>query len=242
MPAFTRQKATTYYHRRRAMTKFHLPTLQTVLLTVGKNTGRHDARRKFFSKYGFTNVKWVVGRRTHNHHHGAREMAIQTLESYSAPFLWLEDDARVLPAYQDIIDVPDDADVAYLGGHSSGAAWKAEQAMRRQREVELLSLAKHVQFPPGWPRPALFCETQHDGWIRLLSMVGGHAILWISDHVQKEFLRLLKTDHTNKPYDVTFALHQWRYIVYCLKAPWFYQADGRHDRVTQLYYTGEVVL
>ena len=223
------------------MTKFHLPTLQTVLLTVGKNTGRHDARRKFFSKYGFTNVKWVVGRRTHNHHHGAREMAIQTLESYSAPFLWLEDDAKVLPTYRDLIDIPDDADVAYLGGHAGGASWRARKRMVRANRTDLIKQSVLTKYPERWPKRAMFAETPHEMWIRLFSMFGGHAILWIADSARLGFLNLLKSDTTNLPYDVTLSFYQWMFVVYCLKVPWFYQADGRHDKATQAYYTGTMI-
>jgi hypothetical protein len=210
------------------MIRYDLPSLSAVLLTVARNAARHPPLREFFGQHRYRDVRWVFGRPTSNHHAGAREMAIQTLRSIRCPVLWLEDDARALPAYQDQIEAPDDAQVAYLGGMPHGPSGVLRRHLREIGRSAALRGAEQCLGGTRGPRHrAIYRDTPDRRWVRILTMAGSHAILWLDDAVRLAMAESI--EESARMYDVAMALQQWRFLIYGLRAPWFYQDDGHHE-------------
>ena len=213
-----------------------LRQLPCVLLTINRNTDRHARMRAFFAAYGYKHVRWIFGKPTANHHHGAKQMALDTLSSITCPTFWLEDDAQVLPNYKTVINVPDVAQVAYLGGHIGGKSRAAYNLMKRSRDTALAYGAKASRLQGtrnaanhrGW-----FRDTEYPDWIRILSMWGGHAIIWLDDTVRRAMIDHIR--HEDKAYDIGMSIYQWKYRIYGLRKPFFYQRDGHNDQKTQGY-------
>ena len=216
------------------MIHFHLPSLQTVLLTVGRNRDRHARMRKLFVNQGYENVRWIFGRPTANHHAGARIMAAETLRSIQCPTLWIEDDATILDAYTPDIQVPDDAQAVYLGGGRLGTSLRTIKLMREAGRHDLLASVKAClpksdgqgQNTRGMFRRALYADTEYPDWVRLFTMFTGHAILWLDDSVCRYFADVITK--SSECYDIAWSSHQWRFKIYCLRSPFFYQDDGHH--------------
>jgi hypothetical protein len=75
-------------------------------------------------------------------------------------------------------------------------------------------------------RRSLYADTDRPEWVRLITMFTGHAILWLDDSICREFANIIES--SNKPYDIGWATDQWRFKIYCLRSPFFYQDDGHH--------------
>jgi hypothetical protein len=215
---------------------FHLPSLPTVVLTVAKNHDRIRRLRGFLEHNGYRQVRWVYGEPTRNHHAGARRMALETLQSLRCPALWIEDDATPLAAYRAEIEIPAEAQIAYLGGSRAGRSRAVLHAM----PPPLPALHEGLpRFPV--PNPAfvlghnvlLYGDAPQRQWIRVFSMASGHAILWLDDAARQDMLRRIQAE--NGPYDISMSRHQWRSRIYALRQPWFYQQDGRNDNDTLSY-------
>jgi len=218
--------------------QFHLPSLPTVLLSTERNQDRQSRRRVFFAEHGYSNVRWIMGRSTTNHHRGAHEMAIQTLSEMRCPCFWLEDDAEACPAYRDSITIPDEAQLAYLGGHRGGSSkyvlcqWEREHVRFSYNVCPWINVVTRE-----WRKNhrGLYADTADSSWVRVLSMYGGHAILWLDDEVRVKMLDHIQHAPAHWPYDWLLARNQWRYQIYGLREPWFYQMDGNNDAKTRGY-------
>jgi hypothetical protein len=206
---------------------FHLPSTDAVLLTVARSTQRHANMRQFFAEHCYENVEWIFGRPTQNHHVGAREMAIETLRKIRCPILWLEDDATPTEHYTEDIDVPDDAQVAYLGGGRLGRGQRVRQILRAIPGAcvsDIKECFREASRPPD--RRSLYRDTADPEWIRIVTMFTGHAILWLDDQVRLDMANIIAS--SSNCYDIAWATHQWRYRIYGRRHPLFYQDDGHH--------------
>jgi hypothetical protein len=191
--------------------------------------------RRFFAAHGYNHVKWIFGRPTRNHHKGAREMAIETLRSIRCPILWLEDDATPTPHYVEDIDVPDDAQAAYLGGGRIGLAHRVLAQLRRRpkRHAMIEQLRYCLPHPTKTKfRQSMYVDAPDAAWIRIITMFTGHAILWLDDTLREDMANII--ERSTNCYDIAWATHQWRYRIYGLRHPLFYQDDGHHAH-TQEY-------
>jgi len=210
----------------------YLPDTPTFVLTVKTNSARKARLQAMLLHYGFSDIRWIDGPITRNHNVGARVSAIRTLASLRVPALWLEDDAAILPAYRPSIYVPDDAQVAYLGGSPCGSPVAARRGMGARNANRPDGIVRMCRVRDGIPnarqlnRSALYMDTEHDEWVRILSMFSGHAILWIDDAARVAMFRALRASKGS--YDRTFSAIQWRYKVYGLRHPWFCQLGKRY--------------
>jgi hypothetical protein len=135
----------------------------------------------------------------------------KALESLPVPGVILEDDC-VKFNYLEEIDVPDDADIVFLG------IWKPERPL----------------FNSGDMIPSY--EEYNKDWVRVYSMVGSHAIMYVSDKGK---------DVALKAYDLAIRTGLWNDIVlsralpfintYALKKPIFYQTSMEQE--TKVLYT-----
>jgi hypothetical protein len=209
----------------------HLPNLHVTLLTVSTNVRRHGRIGRFFAVHGYRDVAWVFGRPTTPHHIGARESAAATLREIQCPTLWLEDDAMPTADYRDEIDVPDDAQVVYLGGGRYGQSGGVTRTADWQQVEGGMAGLMDQPFPQ---LRTLYRDTDDPTWVQILSMSTGHAILWLDNAACRELADRIEADRID--YDHTLALNQWRYRVYGVRRPWFWQDDGHHEHTKQ-YFT-----
>jgi hypothetical protein len=150
--------------------------------------------------------------------------------NYDKPFIILEDDCAFFTKY-DQIEIPDTADVLYLG-------------------VSLWSYPYSVDTLYSMYRPNIVCnsidtvESYNNTLVKIKAMTATHAILYIS----REFIRTFIDKMTdisknidNLPHDLLFSsLHQ-SFNVYGLKQPMFYQDAtlGGQEDVTKLTFDTE---
>jgi hypothetical protein len=146
------------------------------------------------------------------------------------PFIILEDDCAFFTKY-DQIEIPDTADVLYLG-------------------VSLWSYPYSVDTLYSVYRPDIVrnsvntVESYNNNLVKIKAMTATHAILYISRDFIRTFIEKM-TDISknidNLPHDLIFSsLHQ-SFNVYGLKQPMFYQDAtlGGQEDVTKLIFDTE---
>jgi hypothetical protein len=117
------------------------------------------------------------------------------------PILLLEDDVE----FTGVIDfeVPDNADAIYFGLSKCGGS-------------------KTINLHDG---PSIF-EAYSRDTVRVLNMLGGHAILYISPQYKKAVIDIFdRYKNTSYYNDILLSRIQANYNVYALKKPVFYQAN-----------------
>ena len=133
------------------------------------------------------------------------------------PFLMLEDDIVFTDGTQ-TVDVPDDADILYVG--LSNCSMNAYQFHH----------ANYYTSVEGYPNV-----------VRIKHMLASHGILVCSPlgaaAIQRTMLEIFLSD---QPWDVPLALIQPFYNVYALRRPWVYQdsAYGGDEACTRVTFEG----
>ena len=146
------------------------------------------------------------------------------------PFIILEDDCAFFTKY-DQIEIPDTADMLYLG-------------------VSFWSYPYRVDTLYSRARPNIICnsidtvESYNNTLVRIKGMTGGHAILYIS----RDFIRTFidKMSDISKyipdlPHDLLFSSLHPSFNIFGLKQPMFYQDAllGGQEDVTKLTFNTE---
>lgn len=146
------------------------------------------------------------------------------------PFIILEDDCALFSSY-DNIEVPESADVLYLGVALWSYPYSVDTLYNRNRPHIVHNSSGTVQ-------------SYNDTLTRIRGMTSGHAIMFISREFTRTFINKM-TDISkyvdDMPHDLLFsALHQ-TFNVYGLKNPMFYQDNslGGQEDVTKLTFNGE---
>lgn len=125
------------------------------------------------------------------------------------PFLVLEDDVSKIRDYPDIIKIPDDSDLFYVGNSSYGIG-------NTYVNSELISI-KHL----------IYARAINKEIIRIYNMLSTHAILICSASGALAYQKsMMESYFKNIHYDITLAQIQPYYNVYALKKPLIYQ-DGK---------------
>jgi hypothetical protein len=121
------------------------------------------------------------------------------------PLLLLEDDVAATNVYQPWLDLPDDADAAWLGLSIYGA-------------VKALSYVGFTNLPAA--------ERVNDGLARIYNMLAAHAVLHITPRWRDAACDAIMDCllERNWPHDCGFARIQTAHRVYAPVAPYFYQA------------------
>jgi len=146
------------------------------------------------------------------------------------PFIILEDDCAFFTKY-DQIEIPDTADVLYLGV----SLWSYPYSTN----------TLYSMYRPNIVRNSIDTnESYNNTLVRIKGMTGGHAILYISRDFIRTFLEKMTDISKNipdLPHDLLFSsLHQ-SFNVYGLKKPMFYQDAtlGGQEDVTKLTFNTE---
>lgn len=146
------------------------------------------------------------------------------------PFIILEDDCAIFNSC-DTIEVPESADVLYLGVALWSYPYSVDTLYNRNR-------------PHIIPNSSNTVQSYDEKLTRIRGMTGGHAIMFVS----KEFVRTFINKMTDiskyiddMPHDLLFSALHTSFNVYGLKTPMFYQdnALGGQEDVTKLTFNGE---
>lgn len=119
------------------------------------------------------------------------------------PFIILEDDVSFYRELPKTIDIPDDADILYIG----------------------LSMAA-IDFNDGYkPTNTIYATNINDNCIRVYNMLSTHAIMICSARGAATYQRCMMENYYKncKGWDVPLSRIQPFYNVYALKIPLFYQ-------------------
>jgi len=146
------------------------------------------------------------------------------------PFIILEDDCAFFTKY-DQIEIPDTADMLYLG-------------------VSFWSYPYSTNTLYSMYRPNIVCnsidtnESYNNTLVKIKGMTGGHAILYISREFIRTFIEKM-TDISkyidDVPHDLLFSSLHPSFNVFGLKQPMFYQDSilGGQEDVTKISFNGE---
>jgi len=187
--------------------KIDLKRIQTFVLNLPTNTMRVAHMTALCERF---NLNWafVEGVKCRPPHIGCN---INHLRAYrqdqaKTPLLILEDDCEATDKFTNILDIPPDADVVYLGATSCGIV------------PELDSKAFE----------GAVIVTDHDEqFCRVHNMTSGHAVLFVTEKALKLAIErsLFYTVEKFRPSDVGLAEIQSELIAYAYKQPMLYQSD-----------------
>jgi hypothetical protein len=141
----------------------------------------------------------------------SHEMAIDVAIDYRGPVLILEDDCLLNNGLPGTLVIPDDADAVYLG-HSAAGVSSIPVVIKDTTFADITGSASYSR--------------HNDLMYRISSMVGAHAILYISDRFKvlaNELTRYAYNKSIN--HDILFVMLQQMYNVYGYYNPYFVQTS-----------------
>lgn len=179
-------------------------------LTSNKTTERWAHMEKMLKTTGIKASK-INGEVIIPYTIGIAKAHLEAVSSAYGPILVLEDDAELLETvYPTEFEVPNDCDALYLGTSTYGM-------IKGQTAGNSVLAAKY-----------------NDNLLRVFNMLGMHAILYLTEEYKMHTIDTLK-EFIENPIggcDDPIAKTMWRWNVYALSSPIFYQADGRSEEVT----------
>lgn len=138
----------------------------------------------------------------------------KTEMSNTEPFIILEDDCTFFHKY-DSVQVPEDFDSLYLGLSLWAYPFSIHTLYKKPRpNIVAHSIISLLPF--------------NNNLVRILSMTGGHAILFRSRKFMKQFIdNMAEISQVidDLPHDLLYAVISRNYKIYALRKPLFYQ-DG----------------
>lgn len=195
------------------MTSICLNQLPLFWTTCQKSKDRHPSMFSMLSKLGLSGIM-IDGPITTPYTIGVAKGYIEALKKTTPPFIILEDDATLIDEkyFPNELYFPNDCDSLYLGTSVYGR------------------IKKQTAF--GGAIVANYNETL----FRVFNMLGFHAVVYVSQNYINHVLQTLETFIENPigGCDDAIAESMWKYNVYCLKNPIFYQKDGRSDQATKI--------
>jgi len=166
--------------------------------------------------FGLSNFEVIQAPKTKIYWHGHLATFRKIMQN-PAPFVILEDDARLLrthPAHPP--KTPEDADAVYLGTeimghrHTLPPPWK-----------------QHPLSPNEQP---LYYQEHSPEWLRIGGMMGTHAVVVLNDDYRRRWQQAL---HAEEQADVAASRIMPNCRVYAATYPYFFQADGHNDWLSQ---------
>lgn len=187
-----------------------LKTIKKVYINLDRDVERKNRFKNTLKELQYTNYKRFSGRLLPiigDFNHGCSQSHHDLMAQYhnNLPLFLLEDDAKNTIWYDEYvkdgkIEVPDDADVIYMGMSTAGS-W------------EKLG----VDF---------YCEKLNDKWIKLKHCLGTHAMIFLNDSIHKFIENSRSTIERKIPLDIGYAKEIIPYLkIYAPKKSLFYQWD-----------------
>ena len=187
--------------------RIQLDNIKYYFLTVDTNSERKKHMIQEFKKYDLTEVLPVLGiDRVQSGVTGFSRMIDIALRNQDRskpfqPFVLLEDDCSKYREFPDYIDIPDDADMCYIG------------------------LSKCSMNENSWHFGSYY-KNINDDLIRIFNMLSAHGIIICSASAAIALQKsILECYYKNIIWDICLAQLQPYYNVYALKRPLVYQ-DG----------------
>ena len=183
-------------------------------LTIEKNTDRHAKMKAMFDRLGFTRVNQINGPIVKPYTVGIAQTHIAGLiRGLNEPLLILEDDCQETKDFNPVINVPDShVDAIYLGTSTYGQVH-------------------------GTSYPGNYIVAEYDDdYIRVLNMLGMHAILYLSKEWKTKIITHLQAhirNPGNRGADDGIVSMMEGNIILGARRPFFYQNDGHSEVATQ---------
>ncbi len=183
---------------------------KTVYMNPNHNT-KYQQRKAYMDSFlqasGFTNVHHFQSG-TEGYPRCLCEATIAILQDNmnDEPLLLLEDDIELMPQSSFTQIIPIGTDALYLG-FSRSAGHPSENRHEGS---------------------AVF-EKGPDGFVRVLNMLGGHAILYCSQKYKQAIVNILQSHKETHYNDVLFSRIQKDFLVYAPLTPLFYQSSKWND-------------
>ena len=146
------------------------------------------------------------------------------------PFIILEDDCAFFTKY-DQIEIPENTDMLYLGVALWSYPYDINTLYLRERPNIIHNSIDTI-------------ESYNNDLVKIKSMTGGHAIVYISRDFIRTFIKemtCILTYSDDVSQDLLFASLHRSFNVFGLKQPMFYQDAvlGGQEDVTKLTFNGE---
>jgi hypothetical protein len=198
--------------------KIDLRDIPVVWINLDSATDNAKAMQERLDKHGFKKTYRKSARvipappgtiPSNAHYVGCAQSHIDILDdvNYGSPLLILEDDAEFSPAFNPIIDIPDDSDGIYLGVSSGNRGYQTKKYNDDYLRIGGI-LATHA---------ILYVN---DRFKQIMSTVAKHCI-----------------NDLKQPWDVGAASIQFHTKVYTPTTPFFYQADDRNSANKWQHFT-----
>lgn len=191
----------------------NLKELKYYYLTIPKNTERISNMEKNFNDLNFTKVYSIIDNKLSKFQSGALgflkmiDMASKEQSNNNfIPFGLLEDDINKYRDFPDVIEIPDNTDILYIGTSIYGYNHSIK-----------------------WANYNVFTENiiNYDNLYKINNMLSTHGFIIVSKKGLEYCKKCMNIAiEKNIPYDNYFAGLQTHYSVYCLKTPLVYQ-DGK---------------
>ena len=186
-----------------------LQNIKKVYINLDRDTERksrfeHTLNELHYTNYERFSARLLPKKRAFNHGCSQSHLDLMSMNRTTSPLFVMEDDARNTMWYNEYvtdgkIEVPDDADVLYLG-YSTGGDWNTIG----------------TDFTP---------QPYDNKWMRLKHCLGTHAIIFIN-HIDKFIENSKSTIERKIPLDVGYAKEVLSTIkVYAPLKSLFYQWD-----------------
>jgi hypothetical protein len=187
-----------------------LKTIDKVYINLDRDAERRSLFEAQLASLDYSNIERFsacVLPKQGDFNHGCSQSHLTVMQANRnrVPFFLLEDDARATRWYDEYvsdgkIEVPDDADVVYIGFSAAGS-WK-----------EL-----GVDF---------YCEPHDDKWVRLKHCLGTHSIIFLNSSIDVFISNARYSIKRKIPLDVSYAKTAIPNVkVYAPRKSLFYQWD-----------------
>lgn len=188
----------------------NLKTIKKVYVNLDRDTERRNRFENTLKELQYTNYERFSARllpKIRDFNHGCSQSHHDLMKQYqnNLPLFLLEDDAKNTIWYDEYvkdgeIEVPDDADVIYMGISTAGS-WKD----------------LGVDF---------YCEKLNDKWIKLTHCLGTHAMIFLNDSIHKFIENSRSSIERKIPLDIAYAKEIIPNLkIYAPKKSLFYQWD-----------------
>ena len=192
--------------------------IRVIVINMHKDTHKFDRMQDMLRGQGFTHIEFIdavdaefIGDTQFNAISMSHEMAIKIATWYDFPFLILEDDCLINLEIPDVITVPDDAHAVYLG-HSVAGVSSVPIIVDDPTFASITTNASIEQYS--------------EDMYKINSMVGAHAILYLSEDFKKAAHAIAHAAYNKSiNHDIMFAFLQLVYNVYGFSIPYFIQTS-----------------
>lgn len=188
--------------------KIDLRKVPAVYMNLKQHTEKNNSMQTLLKKCGFETILRVEGPyRPDNPPSGCAGAHYNGLCEIEPPFILFEDDCR-LHNFKSEIEVPDDSDAVYLGISQWGRYWQ-------------------------FSGPFVHYEKLNSDIVRVYNMLGGHAILYLSEEYVNMCRRICyhASEIIGYNQDPGFAEVQKYFNIYSVNDPFFKQ-EGYNEAVT----------